>query len=74
MFLLFNRIPSVTHSNGRYHVHGSAYELLQMCTACIKELERRGMDPMEVWRSLWAAATENIKETEDEDNGDNADE
>lgn len=74
MFLLFNRVPSVTHSQGRYHVHGSTYELLQMCAACITEMEKRGMDPMEVWRSLWSAATENIKGTEEDCNGENTDE
>lgn len=58
---VFRRLPSVTYSRGRYHVHGSEDEILHMCVACEAELTRRGMQPLELWQSLWMAAVENCR-------------
>lgn len=58
---VFRRLPSVTYSRGKYHVHGSEDEILHMCVACEAELQRRGMQPLELWQSLWTAAVENCR-------------
>lgn len=60
---VFRRLPSVTYSRGRYHVHGSEDEILHMCVACEAELLRRGMQPLELWQSRWTAAVESCKHT-----------
>lgn len=58
---IFRRLPSVTYSRGQYHVHGSDDEILHMCVACEAELQRRGMQPLELWQSLWMAAVESCR-------------
>lgn len=58
---VFRRLPSVTYSRGQYHVHGSEDEILRMCVACVDEMGRRGMQPLELWQSLWTAAVESCR-------------
>ena len=41
---IFRRLPSVTYSRGKYHVHGSELELWRMATAVMLALEQRGYD------------------------------
>lgn len=41
---VFRRLPSVTYSCGKYHVHGSDLELWRMATAVMLALEQRGYD------------------------------
>lgn len=41
---IFRRLPSVTYSRGKYHVHGSDLELWRMATAVMLALEHRGYD------------------------------
>ena len=41
---VFRRLPSVTYSRGKYHLHGSDLELWRMATAVMQELEQRGYD------------------------------
>lgn len=41
---IFRRLPSVTYSRGKYHVHGSDVELCRMATAVMLALEQRGYD------------------------------
>ena len=41
---VFRRLPSVTYSRGKYHVHGNDLELWRMATAVMLELEQRGYD------------------------------
>ena len=41
---IFRRLPSVTYSRGKYHVHGSDIELWRMATAVMLALEQRGYD------------------------------
>lgn len=41
---IFRRLPSVTYSRGKYHVHGSDLELWRMSTAVMLALEQRGYD------------------------------
>ena len=41
---IFRRLPSVTYSLGKYHVHGSDLELWRMATAVMLALEQRGYD------------------------------
>ena len=41
---IFRRMPSVTYSRGKYHVHGSDLELWRMAMAVMLELEHRGYD------------------------------
>ena len=38
------RLPSVTSSRGKYHVHGSDLELWRMAMAVMLALEQRGND------------------------------
>ncbi len=58
---IFRLLPSVTYSRGKYHVHGSEDEILHMCVACEAELQRRGMQPLDLWKSLWMAAVEKCR-------------
>lgn len=58
---VFRRLPSVTYSRGKYHVHGSEDEILHMCVACEVELQRRGMQPLDLWQSLWMAVVEKCR-------------
>ena len=62
---IFRRLPSVTYSRGKYHVHGSEDEILHMCVACEAELQRRGMKPLDLWQSLWMAVVESCRHTTD---------
>lgn len=57
---VFRRLPSVTYSRGKYHVHGSPEELLMMCTACAMALEQSGVDASEVRHALCGAAQKYI--------------
>lgn len=41
---VFRRLPSVTYSRGKYHVHGSDLGLWRMATAVMLALEQRGYD------------------------------
>lgn len=41
---VFRRLPSVTYSRGKYHVHGSDLELWRIATAVMLALEQRGYD------------------------------
>ncbi len=41
---VFRRLPSVTYSRGKYHVHGSDLELWRMGMAVMLALEQRGYD------------------------------
>ena len=41
---VFRRLPRVTYSRGKYHVHGSDLELWRMATAVMLALEQRGYD------------------------------
>ena len=41
---IFRRLPSVTYSSGKYHVHGSDLELWRMAMAVMLALEQRGYD------------------------------
>lgn len=41
---IFRRLPSVTYSRGKYHVHGSDLELWRMAMAVMLALEQRGYD------------------------------
>ena len=41
---IFRRLPSVTYSRGKYHVHGSDLELWRMATVVMLALEQRGYD------------------------------
>ena len=41
---VFRRLPSVTYSRGKYHVHGNDLELWRMATAVMLALEQRGYD------------------------------
>ena len=41
---IFRRLPSVTYSRGKYHVHGNDLELWRMATAVMLALEQRGYD------------------------------
>ena len=41
---VFRRLPSVTYSRGKYHVHGSDLELWRMATAVMLALKQRGYD------------------------------
>ena len=41
---IFRRMPSVTYSRGKYHVHGNDLELWRMAMAVMLALEKRGYD------------------------------
>ena len=49
---IFRRMPSVTYSRGKYHVHGSDLELLRMAMAVMLALEQRGYDVPSSWYKL----------------------
>ena len=49
---IFRRLPSVTYSRGKYHVHGSDLELWRMATAVMLALEQRGYDVPSSWSKL----------------------
>lgn len=49
---VFRRLPSVTYSRGKYHVHGSTKEILDMCIVCVNELLRRGIPLLNLWTAF----------------------
>lgn len=55
---IFRRLPSVTYSRGKYHVHGSTAEVIRMCAACGMVLEQMGLDTAELRRALHDVAVE----------------
>ena len=62
---IFHRIPSVTYSRGKYHVHGSASEVIMMCAACGMVLEKMGLDTAELRRALHDVAVKSCRHTTD---------
>ena len=62
---IFRRLPSVTYSRGKYHVHGSAAEIVMMCAACEMVLEQMGLDTAELRRALHDVAEESCRHTTD---------
>lgn len=62
---VFRRLPSVTYSRGKYHVHGSAAEIVMMCAACGMALEKMGLDTAELRRALHDVAVESCRHTTD---------
>ena len=62
---VFRRLPSVTYSRGIYHVHGSAAEIISMCSACGMVLEQMGLDTAELRRALHDVAAESCRHTTD---------
>ena len=66
---VFRRLPSVTYSRGKYHVHGSDLELWRMATAVMLALEKRGYDVRPARYKLRMCAesstTERTKKQED---------
>ena len=59
---VFRRLPSVTYSRGKYHVHGSDLELWRMATAVMPALEQRGYDVPSTWYKLRMCAESSITE------------
>lgn len=70
---VFRRLPSVTYSRGKYHVHGNDLELWRMATAVMLELEQRGYDVPSSWYKLRMCAesftTEKTNKQEDKTDG-----
>lgn len=62
---VFRRMPSVTYSRGKYHVNGSAAEIVMMCAACGMVLEQMGLDTAELRRALHDVAEEICRHTTD---------
>lgn len=60
---VFRRLPSVTYSRGKYHVHGSAAEIVMMCASCGMVLEQMGLDTAELRRALHDVAAEICRHT-----------
>lgn len=58
---VFRRLPSVTYSRGKYHVHGSTAEIIRMCAACGMVLEQMGLDTAELRRALHGVAAESCR-------------
>ena len=58
---VFRRLPSVTYSRGKYHVHGSTAEIVMMCAACGMVLEQMGLDTAEMRRALHDVAVESCR-------------
>lgn len=59
---IFRRLPSVTYSRGKYHVHGSDIELWRMATAVMLALEQRGYDVPSTWYKLRMCAERSTTE------------
>lgn len=64
---VFRRLPSVTYSRGKYHVHGSDLELWRMCGVCLLALDKRGYNIKQMRRILWETWADNIMHTEEID-------
>lgn len=62
---VFRRLPSVTYSRGKYHVHGSTAEIVMMCAACVLALEQRGLDTTRLRGDLYDVAVESCRHTTD---------
>ena len=62
---IFRSMPSVTYSSGKYHVHGSAAEIVMMCASCGMVLEQMGLDTAELRRALHDVAEEIYRRTTD---------
>lgn len=64
---IFRRLPSVTYSRGKYHVHGSTAEVIRLCAACVLALEQRGLDTTWLRANLYDVAAEICRHTTDRD-------
>lgn len=62
---VFRRLPSVTYSRGKYHVHGSTADVIRMCAALALALEQRGLDTTRLRRELYDVAVESCRHTTD---------
>ena len=62
---VFRRLPSVTYSRGKYHVHGSTAEVIRLCAACVMALEQRGLDTTWLRGDLYDVAAEIFRHTTD---------
>lgn len=62
---VFRRLPSVTYSRGKYHVHGSTADVIRLCAACGLALEQRGLDTTRLRRELYDVAVESCRHTTD---------
>lgn len=62
---VFRRLPSVTYSRGKYHVHGSTADVIRLCAACCMVLEQMGLDTAELRRALHDVAEESCRHTTD---------
>ena len=62
---VFQRLPSVTYSRGKYHVHGSTAEVIRLCAACVLALEQRGLDTTWLRVNLYDVASEICRHTTD---------
>ena len=69
---IFRRLPSVTYSRGKYHVHGSDLELWRMATAVMLALEQRGLDTTWLRGDLYDVAVESCRHTTDRDRWEDA--
>ena len=62
---IFRRLPSVTYSRGKYHVHGSTADVIRLCAACVLALEQRGLDTTWLQGDLYDVAAEIFRHTTD---------
>ena len=62
---ILRRLPSVTYSRGKYHVHGSTAEVIRLCAACVLALEQRGLDTTWLRVDLYDVAAESCRHTTD---------
>ena len=62
---VFRRLPSVTYSRGKYHVHGSAAEIVMMCAACGMVLEQMVLDTTRLRLALHDVTVESCRHTTD---------
>lgn len=58
---VFRRLPSVTYSRGKYHVHGSTADVIRLCAACVLALEQRGLDTTRLQWDIYDVAAENCR-------------
>lgn len=69
---VFRRLPSVTYSRGKYHVQGSAAEIIRMCAACGMVLDQMGLDTEALGWALHDVAAEIFRHTTDRDRWEDA--
>ena len=62
---VFRRLPSVTYSRGKYHVHGSTAGVIRLGAACVLGLEKRGRDTTWLRGDLYDVAAEICRHTTD---------